>query len=137
LELQSLLKALGIPFLVAPSEAEAQCAALEQLGVVEGVVTEDSDAFLFGAKHVFRGVFQGNVRMYDSRSIEERLRLNREKLIIFALLLGSDYTPGVKGVGLVNAMEILKAFASLDRLQSFKSWARLPDVLLPSSEATD
>jgi len=36
--------------------------------------------------------------------------MNREKLIIFALLLGSDYTDGVKGVGIVNAMEILKVF---------------------------
>lgn len=42
--------------------------------------------------------------------------MNREKLIIFALLLGSDYTAGVKGVGLVNAMEILKVFTSFDRL---------------------
>ena len=36
--------------------------------------------------------------------------------VIFALLLGSDYTAGVKGVGLVNAMEILKVFGSLDKL---------------------
>ena len=42
--------------------------------------------------------------------------MNREKLIIFALLLGSDYTAGVKGVGLVNAMEILKVFTTFDRL---------------------
>lgn len=86
------------------------------MGIVDGVVTEDSDAFLFGAKHVFRGVFQGNIRMYDYRSLQERLRMNREKLIIFALLLGSDYTAGVKGVGLVNAMEILKIFGSFEKL---------------------
>jgi DNA excision repair protein ERCC-5 len=42
--------------------------------------------------------------------------MNREKLIIFALLLGSDYTAGVKGVGLVNAMEILKVFGSFENL---------------------
>lgn len=83
---------------------------------MDGVVTEDSDAFLFGAKHVFRGVFQSNIRLYDYRSIQERLLMNREKLIIFALLLGSDYTAGVKGVGLVNAMEILKVFTTFDRL---------------------
>jgi DNA excision repair protein ERCC-5 len=58
--------------------------------------------------------------------------MNRERLIIFALLLGSDYTPGVKGVGLVNAMEILKVFTTFKRLETFKKLARLPDVLLLS-----
>jgi DNA excision repair protein ERCC-5 len=33
-------------------------------------------------------------------------------MIIFALLLGSDYTEGIKGIGIVNAMEILKVFDS-------------------------
>ncbi len=34
--------------------------------------------------------------------------MTREKMIIFGLMLGSDYTDGVKGIGIVNAMEILK-----------------------------
>ncbi len=42
--------------------------------------------------------------------------MNREKLIIFALLLGSDYTDGMKGIGIVNAMEILKIFDNFDKL---------------------
>jgi DNA excision repair protein ERCC-5 len=42
--------------------------------------------------------------------------MNREKLIIFALLLGSDYTDGIKGIGIVNAMEILKIFDNFDKL---------------------
>ena len=99
-----MLKVLGIPFIIAPAEAEAQCAALEEMGLVDGVITEDSDTFLFGGKNVFRGVFQGNIRHYSFKHMQEKLKLTREKLIIFALLLGSDYTGGVKGVGLVNAM---------------------------------
>jgi DNA excision repair protein ERCC-5 len=39
--------------------------------------------------------------------------LTREKLILFALMLGSDYTDGVKGIGIVNAMEILKVHHEL------------------------
>ena len=42
--------------------------------------------------------------------------MNREKLIMFALLLGSDYTEGIKGIGIVNAMEILKIFDDFDKL---------------------
>ncbi len=71
---------------------------------------------MFGGKNIFRGVFQNNIRFYNYKNILEVLKLNREKLIIFALLLGSDYTGGVKGIGLVNAMEIIKVFNTFDKL---------------------
>lgn len=53
----ALLNVFELPYMIAPYEAEAQCAVLEQLGIVDGVVTEDSDAFLFGAKTVYRNIF--------------------------------------------------------------------------------
>lgn len=40
----------GLPYIIAPMEAEAQCAWLNKEGLVDGVVTDDNDAFLFGAK---------------------------------------------------------------------------------------
>ena len=48
-EVQDLLTMFGIPYMIAPSEAEAQCAFLDEAGLVDGVVTNDSDVFLFGA----------------------------------------------------------------------------------------
>jgi DNA excision repair protein ERCC-5 len=106
-------------------EAEAQCAYLNDMGLVDAVVTEDSDAFLFGAKTVYRNIFaDGNfAEKYDSACVESELGIGREHLIQLALLLGSDYTVGVRGVGIVNAMEILEAFPGVDGLAEFKAWA--------------
>jgi DNA excision repair protein ERCC-5 len=77
IHLQNILNILGIHFIEAPFEAEAQCAALEAMGLADGVVTEDSDVFLFGARKVYRGVFQNSIKMYWMGNVEEKLMLNR------------------------------------------------------------
>ena len=47
----------GLPFIIAPMEAGAQCAFMELVNLVDGVVTEGSDAFLFGARNVYKNIF--------------------------------------------------------------------------------
>ena len=44
----------GLPYIIAPVEAEAQCAWLDENGLVDGVVTDDNDVFLFGGQHIYR-----------------------------------------------------------------------------------
>ena len=44
----------GLPYIIAPQEAEAQCAWLDEQGLVDGVVTDDADALVFGAQRVYR-----------------------------------------------------------------------------------
>jgi DNA excision repair protein ERCC-5 len=111
-EAKRLLRLFGVPYVTAPFEAEAQCAQMELAGLVDGVVTEDNDAFLFGARRVYKNLFDPNrhVEVYAMDDVEAEFGLGRERLISLAQLLGSDYTDGVHGVGIVNAMETLSAF---------------------------
>lgn len=55
----ALTQMFGVPYIVAPGEAEAQCAWLDAAGLVDGVITDDNDAFLFGAQTVYRCGAQG------------------------------------------------------------------------------
>ncbi|KAL5974329.1 hypothetical protein ACLOJK_030993 [Asimina triloba] len=119
----------GLPYIIAPMEAEAQCAYMELMNLVDGVVTDDSDVFLFGARSVYKNIFDDRkyVETYFMKDIESELGLTREKLIHMALLLGSDYTEGVSGIGIVNAIEVVHAFPEEDGLQKFREWVESPD----------
>lgn len=123
-EVMALLRLFGVPYVVAPMEAEAQCAALELAGIVQGVVSDDSDAFLFGSRCVYRNIFteQKFVEVYRMEDVTRELGLSRDDLVRLALLLGSDYTEGVSGVGPVNALEVLRAFPGDEGLVEFREW---------------
>eukprot|EP00939_MAST-03C_sp_MAST-3C-sp1_P003218 g3218.t1 len=134
-----LLRLMGVPYVVSPGEAEAQCAQLERLGLVDGVITDDSDILLFGGRRVYRNFFQHAkvVEEYRATDVANELGLSRGRLVALALLLGCDYTDGIRGVGIVNACEILARFRGQKRkgdkeeeersktetvLTAFKSW---------------
>ncbi|XP_063973946.1 uncharacterized protein LOC135160830 [Diachasmimorpha longicaudata] len=131
LDAQDLLRLFGIPYLVAPQEAEAQCAYLESINLTDGSITDDSDIWLFGAKCVYRNFFNNakKVMQYSSKDIEHHFKLTRQQMIQLALLVGSDYTVGIPGIGPVTAMEILASFPAngddlLRGLTNFSVWMR-------------
>ena len=132
-EVKCLIQLFGIPIVQAPAEAEAQCAAMEKMGLVDGVVTEDSDALVFGADTVYKNIFDDKmfVEVYHSKELK-KLGISRNELLALAMLLGGDYTDGVKGVGIVNGMEIIKAFpveeSVKDGLSDFRKWLEDDEV---------
>ncbi|CAD0195939.1 unnamed protein product [Chrysodeixis includens] len=141
---QELLQIFGIPYIVAPMEAEAQCAFLESVKLTDGTITDDSDIWLFGGRTVYKNFFnqKKHVLQFLADRIETSYNLSREKLVLLALLVGSDYTTGLTGVGPVTALEILASFPFNKRqllsesskqaqyaqivkgLQEFKQWVR-------------
>ncbi|EHK40388.1 hypothetical protein TRIATDRAFT_41742 [Trichoderma atroviride IMI 206040] len=136
-ECQALLRLFGIPYITAPMEAEAQCAELVRLNMVDGIVTDDSDTFLFGGTRVYKNMFNSNkfVECYVGADLDKELSLSREQLISLAQLLGSDYTEGLPGVGPVTAVEILSEFPGKDGLDQFREWWRDVQSSVRSKEA--
>lgn len=123
-QIQTLLRHFGIPYITAPMEAEAQCAKLAELDLVDGIITDDSDVFLFGGTACFKNIFNDAkyAECFVASDIERELSLPRARLIELAYLLGSDYTLGLLGVGPVMALELLANFPGAGGLQKFKEW---------------
>jgi DNA excision repair protein ERCC-5 len=91
---------------------------------VDGIITDDSDVFLFGGSRVFKNMFNQSktVECFLLSDLTRELGLDRDTLVRLAYLLGSDYVDGVPGVGPVVAMELLKEFPGTDGLHKFKDW---------------
>ncbi|XP_039284477.1 DNA repair protein complementing XP-G cells [Nilaparvata lugens] len=136
LEAEELLQLFGVPWVKAPMEAEAQCAFLDLVGLTQGTITDDSDIWLFGANRVYKNFFNQNkyVLQFRADDIKSFFKLSRGDLIELALLVGSDYTVGINGIGPVTALEIISTFrpassspeSILSTLRAFKQWLQHP-----------
>ncbi|XP_071703020.1 single-strand DNA endonuclease 1 [Rutidosis leptorrhynchoides] len=119
-EAKILGSALGVPCIDAIEEGEAQCALLDSESLCDGCFSIDSDIFLFGARTVYRDICLGEggyVVCYEMSDIENKLGLGRNSLIALAVLLGCDYTPGVRGLRPQMACEIVKSMGETVVLQ--------------------
>ncbi|KAE9621035.1 putative spleen exonuclease [Lupinus albus] len=123
-EAKVLGMALGVSCLNGIEEAEAQCALLNNEMLCDGCFSSDSDIFLFGARTVYRDICLGDggyVVCYEMADIESKLGFGRDSLIALSLLLGSDYYPGVHGLGPETACQIVKSIGDKLILQKFAS----------------
>ncbi|KAI1780929.1 PIN domain-like protein [Hypoxylon cercidicola] len=114
--LKEVLDHLGVPRHQAPGEAEAECARLQELGVVDAVWSDDSDTLMFGSTvlvqfhkpegHDFKS--EDSVLVYTADSLLSRSNLTREGLLMYAILVGCDYTAGLLNFGPSTLLEIAK-----------------------------
>ncbi|KAJ7897103.1 PIN domain-like protein [Mycena olivaceomarginata] len=111
---QKLIEAFGYHWYMAPGEAEAEMAQLSAMGVIDIVVTTDTDALIFGAKNlmIFPNKKKDNDQMalYTSENIfiTPDVALTRGGLLLIALLAGGDYHEGVAGCGIVLAHAVAR-----------------------------
>ena len=130
-ESKMVISACGIPVIMAPSEAEAQCAFLQKEGYVDYMVSQDYDALLFGATRILRRLtFQTReqhhghwrtitptIEVINSLANLSELHLTREELIDLSILLGNDYFPGIQQIGPQRALEILHHYHSIPAMR--------------------
>jgi flap endonuclease-1 len=126
-EAKTLLSLLGIPWVQAPSEGEAQAAFLARRGDVWAAGSKDYDSLLFGAPRLVRFLAVGSSKFLPSRGRSRivppelldlaenlsTLQLTREQLIDVAILVGTDFHPGITGIGPKTAVKKIREWGSL------------------------
>lgn len=115
-----LFRLFGFHIHDAPGEAEAECALLQQQGIVDAVLSEDVDTIMFGCTRTLRNWSAEGARtaktpthvsVYDSVDLRQgEIGLDREGMVLVAMMSGGDYLPeGVPGCGIKVACEAAKA----------------------------
>jgi flap endonuclease-1 len=125
-----LLQLLGIPVVQASSEGEAQAAHLAARGDAWAAASKDYDSLLFGAPRLLRFLTISGKEFLPSKAsfrpitpelivlstMLERHGLTREQLVDVAILIGTDFNAGIKGVGPKKALKLVQEHGGIEAM---------------------
>ena len=129
---KKLLELLGIPCVQAPSEGEAQASCMTMKGLAHAAASQDFDSLLFGCPRLIRNLaISGRRRLPRSNrfvqiepelvNLEDVLRTlgaTREQLVDIGILIGTDFNPGIKGIGPKKALSLIKEYGKIEEAVS-------------------
>lgn len=121
-ECKKLLTLMGIPFVQAPCEAEAECAALCRAKIVDATATEDMDALAHATPILVRHLTRKNKADDDSvieinyETLLEQSGLTKEEFIDFCILCGCDYCDSIKNIGSKRAYELIQEYHTIEEI---------------------
>ncbi len=139
-EARELLRLMGLPVVQAPSEGEAQASHMAAKGSVWAAASKDYDCLLFGTPRLVRfltisgkeflpskGAFRAiTPEMIDTAALLEHYRITREQLIDLAILVGTDFNDGIKGIGPKKALKLVSEYGSIEKMPAEISEAVAP-----------
>ncbi|MEM4282590.1 MAG: flap structure-specific endonuclease [Candidatus Woesearchaeota archaeon] len=134
---KQLLEGLGVPWLQAPSEAEAQAAFMTTRGDCWAVASQDFDSLLFGAKRMIvnfslakrrwlprkKGFVLTGTYLIELKELLQQLGIDQKQLIALAMLIGTDFNPGIHGIGPKKGLKLVKQYGNdFDKLFRDAGW---------------
>ncbi|KAI9852156.1 MAG: Elongation of fatty acids protein 2 [Vezdaea acicularis] len=118
-ECQKLLKLMGVPFIIAPTEAEAQCAVLARAGKVFAAASEDMDTLCFESPILLRHLTFSEQRKEPIQELNlskvlEGLNMEMPQFIDLCILLGCDYLDPIPKIGPNTAVKLIREHKTLE-----------------------
>jgi len=118
---KKLLTLMGIPFIDAPAEAEAQCAAISKAGIAYATASEEMDSLAFGSPILLRHFIfslgkKAPIKETHLNVVLEQLNMNMDQFIDVCIMLGCGLGEPIKGIGPVRALELMAQYGTLERV---------------------
>jgi flap endonuclease-1 len=122
-EAQILLDLMGVPYIVAPGEADIVLAYLASNGFVDGVCSDDSDILVFGSTNIYKDMSRymnknKDISVVSLKKVLKGLKIDMSKFIDMCVLLGCDYCEPIKKIGVARAYELVRRYDSLNEILS-------------------
>lgn len=120
------MKRENVDYIVAPYEADAQLAYLEKQGIIDAILTEDSDLLVFGCKCILLKLDQYGECIEIKREKFPQVKeidlsgWTDENFRHMAILSGCDYLASIRGIGLKTAHRLLKKYKTIDQVNLLK-----------------
>ncbi len=109
---KKLIKLMGIPYIQAKGEGEAQASYMVSNGDAWCVASQDYDCMLFGAPRMVKNLTisgtQNNPEIIELNKILGKLSITREQLVDLAIMVGTDFNQGIKGIGAKKGLKLIK-----------------------------
>ncbi len=129
-ESKELIKALGMPIIQSPQEADAQGAFCVEKGDLYAFASSDADCLLHSCPRTITNLTLSQKRklpggkfvyiqpeLIELKDVLNHLGINQDQLIIMGILTGTDYNPkGILGIGPKKALNLVKQYKDFNTL---------------------
>jgi flap endonuclease-1 len=114
---KNLLELMGIPYIQANGEGEAQASYMVERGDAWCVGSQDYDCILFGATRMVKNLTitggRTNLELIKLENTLGNLEISREQLVDIAILVGTDFNEGIKGIGAKKGLNLIKKYGDI------------------------
>ena len=134
---RSLFDCLGLVWIEAPMEAEGAGAVRCANGEVAAVASQDWDTLLYGSPVMIRNLTSHGRRKFGRMVVAEKIvlaellenhNITREQLVDLAIMIGTDFHPGIRGIGPKTGLKLIREHGTMEAVAEVKDFEMPEDI---------